>query len=157
MDVGNLFFTGDLVHIVGTNIDDRGRSCDAHSPRPCGSALQVDDWVTFHLVELDNEGLNEDAIEVRRIVQGQETCRVGFLQRSYVAHFQRYSGKFAQVREIWSADDESATQRQMFYHNHGCCVAGMMGPNVIPKMNDTSYDNKSDDDDDPTDDEQSSN
>ena len=87
MDVGNLFFTGDLVHIVGTNIDDRGRSCTAHSPRPCGSALRVDDWITFCLIEFYNEGLNEDAIEVRRIVQGQETCRVGFLQRSYVPHF----------------------------------------------------------------------
>ncbi len=120
MDVGNLVFTGDLVHIVGTKIDDRGRSCDAHSPRPCGLALRVDDWVVFHLIQLDNEGLNEDAIEVCRIVQGQETCCVGFLQCSYVAHFQRYSEKSAQVREIWSADDESATQRQMFNHNHGC-------------------------------------
>ena len=78
MDVGNLFFSGDLVHIVGTNIDDQGRSCDAHSLRPCGSALRVDDWVTFHLVSLENEGLNEDAIKVCRLVQGQVTCRVGF-------------------------------------------------------------------------------
>ena len=152
MDVGNLFFTGNLVHIVGTNIDDRGRSCDAHSPRPCGSALHVDDWVTFHLVSLENDGLNEDAIEVRRLVQGQVTCRVGFLQRSYVPHFQRYDGKFAQVSEIWSADDDSATQRSMFHHNHGCCVAGMMGPKIVPGVNDTSYDNNSEDEGD-TDDE----
>jgi hypothetical protein len=114
----------------------------------------VDDWVIFRLALLDNEGLREDAIEVCRIVQGQETCHVGFLQRSYVAHFQRYSGRFAQVREIWSADDESATQRSMFYHNHGCCVAGMMGPNVKTLVNYTSYDNKSDDDNDTTDSEQ---
>ena len=62
MDVGNLFFTGDLVHLVGTNIGDRGRSCAAHLP--CGSSLRVDDWVMFHYVPLDAEGLKEDAIEV---------------------------------------------------------------------------------------------
>lgn len=71
MDVGNLHFTGDLVHVVGTNIDCRGRSCPTHAPRPCGSALRVDDWVVFRLVNLDDEGLDEEAIEVRRIVQGQ--------------------------------------------------------------------------------------
>lgn len=151
MDVGNLFFTGDLVHIVGTNISNRGRSCASHSP--CGSALLVDDWVTFRFVPLDAEGLKEDAIEVRRIVQGEISCRVGFLQRTYVKHFERYHGKFAQVREIWSANDESATQRSMFHHNHGCCVAGMMGPKQVRgDINDTSYDNKLDDES--TDDEE---
>ena len=69
MDVGNLYFTGDLVHIVGTNMDDRGCTCNAHSPRPCGLVLCIDDWVTFNLVSLNNEGLNEDAIEVCRHVQ----------------------------------------------------------------------------------------
>jgi hypothetical protein len=151
MDVGNLFFTGDLVHIVGTNIDCRGRSCRQHEPRPCGSALRVDDWVIFRLVRLDDEGLDEDAIEVRRIVQGEVTCRVGFLQRTYVPHFERYHGKYAQVREIWSSHDESATQRSMFHHNHGCCVAGMMGPNHVAGVNDTSYDNNSEHGGDDTD------
>ena len=145
MDVGNLFFTGDLVHIVGTKIDDRA------FPKAVWFGF-ASGWLGYFSLGSVGQWMAEWGCD-----WGQETCRVGFLQRSYVAHFQRYSGKFAQVREIWSADDESATQRQMFYHNHGCCVAGMMGPNVIPKMNDTSYDNKSDDDDDPTDDEQSSN
>lgn len=153
MDVGNLHFTGDLVHVVGTNIDCRGRSCPTHAPRPCGSALRVDVWVVFRLVNLDDEGLDEEAIEVRRIVQGQVTCRVGFLQRSYVPHFVRYNGKFAQIREIWGSHDESATQRYMFHQNHGCCVAGMMGPEFVSGVNDTSYDNNhvedtTDDDDD---------
>ena len=141
MNVGNLFFTGDLVHIVGTNIGCRGRSCDQHAPRPCGHSLRVDDWVVFYLVQLDDEGLPEDAIEVRRIVQGQPTCRVGFLQRAYVPHSARYDGKYAQVREIWGFYDESPTQRAMFHRNHGCCVAGLMGPELVPNVNDTSYDN----------------
>ncbi len=81
--------------------------------------MQVNDWVTFHLVSLQDEGLDEDVIEVHRIVQGQETCCVGFLQRSYVSHFHKYNGKFAQVQEIWSAKDDSPTQQSMFYHNHG--------------------------------------
>lgn len=143
MDVGNLHFTGDIIHIVGTNIDCRGRSCPQHAPRPCGLLLRVDDWVVFRLVHLDDEGLNEDAIEVRRIVQGTVTCRVGFLQRSYFPHFERYHGRFAQIREIWSVHDDSATQRSMFHHNHGCCIAGLMGPDLVHGVNDTSYDNKS--------------
>jgi hypothetical protein len=50
MDAGNLFFTGDLVHIMGTNIDCRGCSCRQHEPHLCGSALRVDNWVIFRLV-----------------------------------------------------------------------------------------------------------
>jgi len=145
INIGNLFFTGQLVHIVGTNIGDRGRSCDEHNPFPCGSSLRVNDWVTFRLVQLNDEGLNEDAIEVRRIIQGQETCRVGFLQRTYIPHFQAYHGKVAQIREIWTANDDSATQRSMFHRNHGCCVAGIMGPNKVAGVSDTSYDNDTDD------------
>ena len=143
MDVGNLFFTGELVHIVGTNIGDRGRSCCLHTMIPCGTSLRVDDWVKFRLVQLDDEGLHEDAIEVRRIVQGVETCRVGFLQRTYVPHFERYINKFAQVREVWSAEEESKTKRYMFHHNHGCCIAGIMGPNHVAGVED-SFDNDND-------------
>ena len=153
MDVANLFFTGELVHIVGTNIGDRGRSCSLHTMMPCGTSLRVDDWVKFRLVQLDNEGLHEDAIEVRRIVQGVETCRVGFLQRTYVPHFERYVNKFAQVREVWSAEEESKTKRYMFHHNHGCCIAGMMGPTKVAGVNDTSYDAKEESDN--TDDDES--
>ena len=109
LDMGNLFFTGNLVHIVGTNIDCHGHCCSQHAPCPCGSALRVDDWVIFRLVQLDDEGLEED-IEVCRIIQGNATCHVGFLQHTYVAHFKRYHGCFAQVREIWSSTDEIATQ-----------------------------------------------
>ena len=71
---------------------------------------------------------------------------MGFLQCTYVPHFECYHGKFAQVREIWSAYDNSATQRSMFHHNHGCCVAGMMGPKQVKGVYDTSYDNDTDDD-----------
>ena len=155
MDVGNLFFTGELVHIVGTNIGDRGHSCCLHTMVPCGTSLRVDDWVKFCLVQLDDEGLHEDAIDVRRIVQGVETCRVGFLPRTYVPHFERYINKFAQVREVWSAEEESKTKRYMFHHNHGCCIAGMMGPTKVDGVNDTSYDAK-DDSDNTNDDESDS-
>jgi hypothetical protein len=97
MDLANLFFSGELVHVVGINISDRGRNCTTHNLVPCGSSLLVNDWVTFNLVELKE--IKEKAIEVRRIVQGEVACRVGFLQRTYVPHFQRYVGRFAQVRD----------------------------------------------------------
>ena len=61
MDVGNLHFTGDVIHIVGTNIDCHGSSCPQHALHPCGLSLRVDDWVVFCLVHLDDEGLDEDA------------------------------------------------------------------------------------------------
>jgi hypothetical protein len=72
LDVGNLHFTGDVIHVVVTkNIDCHGRSCPQHAPRPCGLSLRVDDWVVFCLVQLDDEGLNEDAIEVHRMFKGR--------------------------------------------------------------------------------------
>ena len=108
----------------------------------------------FWLVQLDKEGLREDSIEVHRIDQGVETCRVGFLQRTYVPHAERYVNKFAQVREVWLALDVSKTKQYMFHqHNHGCCIAGMMGPSKVDGVNDTSYDDNEDDSDNRDDDE----
>ena len=143
IDIGNLFFSGDLVHIVGIGMACRGRQCEAHSPLPCGSSLRTGSWVTFHLVSLVDEGLPENEIEVRLIQNGNETCRVGFLQRHYIPHFERYVGKVAQVREVWTAGDDSAAQRKMVHHNHGCCVAGIMGSEKIEGL-DSSFDHDSD-------------
>ena len=81
---------------------------------------------------------------MHRIVQGEVTCRVGFLQQIYVPHFQCYNGRFAQVREIFSEDSESKTKRYMHYHNYGCCVAKIMGPIKVAGVNDTSFDEEKD-------------
>ncbi len=110
-----------------------GQSCDAHSPTPCGLALQLMIRLLFAW-SLENE---DDAI-------------LDFSSAAMFLIF-RSIGKFAQVSEIWSAGDNSATQRFMFHRNHGCCIAGMIGPTFNNNMNDTSYDNISADDDDATD------
>ena len=126
IDVGNLFFSGQLVHIVGTNMWDHGRQCATHHPNACGAFLRMDDWVTFNLVHV--EEIDENAIEVRKIVQGScQSCRVGFLQRVYIPYFEHYIWKVAQVGEVWTVGDKSATQRHMVHRNHECCIAGIMG------------------------------
>lgn len=99
--------------------------------------------MVFHLVSLEDEGLTEQAIEVRWVIGGEETCRVGFLQRNYVPLFHRYINKIAQIREVWDSSDESVTKRKLVQHNVGCCIAGIMGPNRVAGVED-SFDNDND-------------
>jgi len=133
MSSTNLFFSGEVVHIVGTNSSTNGRCCMYHDK--CGTSLSVGDMVCFHVIKIVVAGA-EDGIEVRLFEDGVETCRVGFLQRCYVKHSGRYDGKVAKVKEIWSVDDDSATKRQMVHRNMGCCLAGVMSPVFVPGVED---------------------
>jgi len=125
MSSTNLFFSGEVVHIVGTKSSTNGRCCMYHDK--CGTSLSIGDMVCFHVIKLVVPGEGEDGI----IEDGVEMCHVGFLQRCYVKHSARYDGKVAKVKEIWSVEDESATKRQMVHRNMGCYVARVMSTKFV--------------------------
>jgi hypothetical protein len=147
ISISNLFFSGEYdVHIVGTMSPEQERSCPCHL-FSCGLHLRPGDWVVFHLISLASKGLDEQAIEVRWVVNGLEMCCMGFLQRSYIPLFHRYIDEVEQVREVWDSSDESPTKRRFVHHNVGCCVAGIVVNHRNPNIED-SFDNQSSSGDD---------
>ena len=67
-----------VLHIVGTEADDRGRSCEEH--HHCGEVLEEDMVVHLRKVQIQAGGGEETAIAVVWVTDGMDHCRVGFLQ-----------------------------------------------------------------------------
>jgi len=117
-------YSEEIVHIVGTNRNERGRSCEKHPI--CGVVVEVGGLVRLRLVKLKRGDGREPAIEVRWVIDGEDTCRVGFLQAHYIPYAERYNGKLAKVMEVWSASDDSTYKRRMYHHNCGCCIGRLL-------------------------------
>ena len=68
------------ISIVGLNLGDQGRSCDAHQTA-CGLDLAVDDLVSFMPCKCVVKGKEVDAVKVFRESTG---CLVGFVGKDYI-------------------------------------------------------------------------
>jgi hypothetical protein len=102
--------TGITVNIVGIEASNRGRSCEEHAI--CGSVLLEDAVVRIQKVQiLNNDGEEESALTAYWILDGIDCCRVGFLQRQLVKHWEEYDGRIAQIVEFYK-DAESETKRK---------------------------------------------
>jgi len=110
-----------VIHIIGTEADDRGRSCKEH--HCCGEVLQEDVVVRLRKVQIQAGGGEETAIAAVWVTDGIDRCRVGFLQRHMVPHAARFDGALAQVTRVLSADDGDTAERRLFHKNRGCCYA----------------------------------
>ena len=110
-----------VLHIVGTEADDRGRSCEEH--HHCGEVLEEDMVVRLRKVQIQAGGGEETAIAAVWVTDGMDRCRVGFLQRHMVPYAARFDGALAQVTRVLSADDGDTAERRLFHKNRGCCYA----------------------------------
>ena len=108
-----------VLHIVGTEADDQGRSCEEH--RCCGEVMQEDIVVRLRKVQVIVDGREETAIAAIWVTDGMDRCRVGFLQRHMVKHAARYDGALAQVTRVLSKNDGDTAERRLFHKNMGCC------------------------------------
>ena len=121
---------GITVEIVGIEASGHGRSCDQHDV--CGSVLDDDVVVRLRKVQIINSsGKEETAIAAYLVSDGIDQCRVGFLQRHFVAHARSFDGVLAQVTEVYSITSDSSIKRKKCRHNMGCCLAALISE--LPK------------------------
>ena len=108
-----------VIHIVGTEADDRSWLCEEH--HCCGEVLQEDVVVRLRKVQIEAGGGEETAIAVVWVTDGMNRCREGFLQCHMVAHAAHFDGVLAQITRVLSADDRDTAERRLFHKNRGCC------------------------------------
>jgi len=120
-----------VLHIVGTEADDRGRSCEEH--RCCGEEVAQEDIVVrLRKVQVLVDGREETAVAAIWVTDGMDRCRVGFLQRHMVKHAARFDGALAQVMRVLSKNDGDTAERSLFHKNKGCFYATVI--TTLPTM-----------------------
>jgi len=116
---------GIAVEVVGIEASGNRRSCYQHDV--CGSVLGDDVVVRLRMVQIINSsGKEETAIAAYLVSDGIDQCRVGFLQRHFVAHARSFNGVLAQVTEVYSITSDSSIKRKKCCHNMGCCLAALI-------------------------------
>ena len=116
--------SGVTVEIVGISMNDRGRSCEEHDV--CGSVLTEDSIVRFRKTQVIIDGREQSAIAGYWVSDGIDRCRIGFLPKHLVKHWEQYEGVLAQVTDIYSDDNESPHKRRKHHQNKGCCTAALI-------------------------------
>jgi hypothetical protein len=116
--------SGLVVEIVGTEMGDRGCSCEEH-PNNCGEVLANNVVVRLRKVQIVVDGRKETATAAYWVSDGIDRCCVGFLPRHMVKHAVRYNGALAQVTPVFSDDPmcSDTAEHCMFHKNKGCCLA----------------------------------
>jgi hypothetical protein len=115
--------TAVVVEIVGTEMDDRGRSCEEHGN--CGEVMGKDVVVHLWKVQIQVEGREETAIAAYWVTDDVDRCHVGFLQRHMVKQAACFDGALAQVTRVLNADLTccNTVEHRAFHKNKGCCRA----------------------------------
>ena len=125
--MASLLPNGIHVDVVGIDIGDRGRSCEAHEV--CGSQLEVGKTVLrIREVTINKNGVDEPALAAytHSLEDGLDGCRVGFLRKHLIPHKDSYVNKCLLVSKIYSEESSCPSDRQKHYRNHGCCRASML-------------------------------
>jgi hypothetical protein len=102
--------------IVGLNYGTNGRSCCSHDV--CGQSLMPGDLVRFKPSVVtrnfkDGSSVVENALKAVKVVDGCETCHVGFIATSTVVSSRHlFENKFGQVLELYKDSANSAVRRK---------------------------------------------
>jgi hypothetical protein len=102
--------------IVGLNYGTNGRSCVSHNV--CGVSLLPGDLVRFKAAVIsrtfkDGSSVTENALKAIKVVDGCETCHVGFIATAAVVSSRaRFEDKFGQVMELYKDSPNSAVRRK---------------------------------------------
>jgi hypothetical protein len=118
--------TGVVVEIVGTEMDDRGGSCEEH--RNCGEVMGKDMVVHLRKVQIQVEGQEETAITAYWVTDGIDCCCVGFLQCHMVKQAARFDRALAQVTHVFNMDPTccDTAECRAFHKNKVCCHAAII-------------------------------
>ena len=102
--------TGVSIEIVGIESNSNGRSCEEHDC--CGIVLDNDVVVRFRRVQIQVDGMEETAIAAFWVTDGVDRCRVGFLPRYQLKHWQQYEGRLAQIIDMYRDSDSPAKKKE---------------------------------------------
>ena len=119
---------GRTIEIFGIESPTNGRSCEEHVV--CGSVLQDDVVVRLRKVQVVIEEKEETAIAAFWVLDGVDSCRVGYLPKFHVKHWKLLEGALAQIIEVYHEDSNSPTKRQKRHRNSGCAVAALISPPI---------------------------
>jgi hypothetical protein len=124
---GPFHLSGVVVEIVGTEMGDRGCSCEEH-PNNCDKVLASNMVVHLRKVQIVVERLQETAIVAYWVSDSIDHCHVGVLPCHMVKHAVRYDGALAQVTHVFSEDPtcSNSAERRMFHKNKGCCLVAII-------------------------------
>mmetsp|Transcript_15669 Transcript_15669/g.32954 ORF Transcript_15669/g.32954 Transcript_15669/m.32954 type:complete len:170 (-) Transcript_15669:2-511(-) len=130
---------GTTVFIVGLEKSDNGRSCVNHTV--CGSTLTKAMEVCLrHCIVRIDDGEEEPAIAAHAVVDGIETCRVGFLSKEVAYRDsieKKYDGLHAAVLDVFCRDKAktiSPFHRRLVRENYGCAQALITTPDSLKRQ-----------------------
>jgi len=106
---------------VGLRASSNGRSCENHEC--CGVALEDNMVIRVTEEQVLIDGKEQKALAAYCVNGGMDTCKVGFTRRHLLAHKDEYDGRLAQIRDIFSKESESPTDRAKHNRNKGCTRA----------------------------------
>ena len=113
--------------VVGLNAKTNGRSCRDHAI--CGQQIKSGDILCFRgvpTVVRNKKGRGVAAVLVKDSV---ETCRVGFLNTSYVQREAELEGTHVLVLSVLSDDQKQTpitSDREVYHSNKGGCRVKMI-------------------------------
>lgn len=107
---------------VGLNSSNNGRSCSLHVC--CGDHVRSGDLLRLLKCIVVINGVTEEAIKLVKIINGTDTCTVGFIPREELKNtkIQASINKFCQVVELYD-ESESGYKRKLSHRNYGMATA----------------------------------
>ena len=113
------------LEIVGISSPTSGRSCLLHEV--CGDHLKEGDVCRLVLITLSIRNVEEEAIKVMKVVDGNDTCMVGFVSRSFTAMERVYShaGRQIVIDEIYKTSANPYKQK-LAKDNKGMASASLL-------------------------------
>jgi hypothetical protein len=123
---GTFHPTSVVVEILGTEMGDRGHSCEEHSK--CSEVMAKDLVVGLWNVQIWVERREETVIAAYWVTEGVDCCHVGFLPCHMVRHAAGYNGVVVQDTRVFNADQTccNTVECHTFHKNKKCCLAAMI-------------------------------
>ena len=110
-----------LLELVGIHVGSNGRKCRKH--KVCGKLLKAGLVVHFKIVRTKQEGKMEPAMAAALVVNGRDSCRVGFLCQCYMKYQDDFVGKLAQVVKILNSGSTKYSQARLERFLGSCHVS----------------------------------
>jgi hypothetical protein len=111
--------------IVGLNANTNGRSCTLHEC--CGKEVEPGDVLRLVPTSVSIDGVIEDAVKCVLVIQGNDTCTVGFVPRviANTEMVKEHHYLFVQVKEVYD-DSDNTYKHKKSYKNHGMAKVAVL-------------------------------